>query len=236
MEIMIGKKTLTILAISLSLGASAQFGLSAGPALTKSFGAPKMLAGFHIGGELSQDDASSYFARFSYFPGGLESTNYVVGLIDNQTNSLSGFGVNMNSTKTNYTKLEGGIRYYLLDGYETGFSVYGGTKIVLGFNKVKADYTPFDESQYRLQDGLAESGTAFTLGFGLQGGVKYGITGLGTVFFDIGADFLLLGSNSNDVPYYSNYLYRVQSGTVVAYRQPTFTFTLGFRKDLYFGK
>lgn len=232
---MIGKKSLTILAISFTLSASAQFGLSAGPALTKSFGAPKMLAGFHIGGEISQDDASSYFARFSYFPGGLESTDYIVGLVDNQTNNLSGFGVNMNSTKTNYTKLEGGIRYYLIDGYETGFSVYGGTKIVLGFNKVKADYTPFDESKYRLQDGLAASGTAFSLGFGLQGGVKYGIVGLGTVFFDIGVDFLLTGSTSNDVPYYSNYLYRVQNGSVVGYRQPTFTFSLGFRKDLFIG-
>jgi hypothetical protein len=240
MENMIGKKSLTILAISLSLGASAQFGLSAGPAFTKSFGAPKMLAGFHIGGEVSQDDASSYFARFSYFPGGLESTDYQVALIDNATNNfafdpLTGFQLltRMNSTKTNYTKLEGGIRYYLIDGYETGFSVYGGSKIVIGFNKVKADYTPYNEAKYRLTDGLAKSGTAFSLGFGLQGGLKYGIVGLGTVFFDLGVDFLLTGSNSNDVPYYSNYLYRVQDGTVVAYRQPTFTFSLGFRKDLF---
>jgi hypothetical protein len=233
MEIMIGRKSLIVLALSLSFGATAQFGLSGGPAFIKSFGAPKMLAGLHIGGEMSQDDASSFFARISYFPGGLESTNYVVELVDNQTNSFSGYGVNLNSTKTNYTKLEGGLRYYLLDGYETGFAVYGGTKVVLNFNKVKADFTPFDESKYRLQDGLANSGTAFSLGFGLQGGVKYGIVGLGTVFFDIGADFLLTGSTSNDVPYYSNYLYRVQNGSVVGYRQPTFTFTLGFRKDLF---
>jgi hypothetical protein len=236
MEIMRGRKSLVVVVLFVSFGVTAQFGLSAGPATIKAFGAPKMLAGVHIGGEVSQDDESSFFARISHFPGGLESSNYVVELIDNQTNNYSGYGVNMNSTKTNFTKLEGGVRYYLLDGYETGFAVYGGSKIVLNFNRVLADFTPFDESKYRLQDGLANAGTAFSLGFGLQGGLKYGIIGLGTLFFDIGADFLLTGSTSNDIPYYSNYLYKVQGGQVVAYRQPTFTFTLGFRKDLFFGQ
>ncbi len=223
MEIMIVRKYITVIAIALSSAASAQFGLSAGPTLVKSFGSPRPLVGFHASGEMSRDDQSSYFGRISFMPGAKENEIYRVALTGNDPTAP--YAETSFTTKTNFTRIEGGARYYLGDGYETGFAVYGGSKLVIAFNKIKADYQPYDEVLYRLPDGIAPFGTVFGFGFGLQGGVKYGITGLGTLYFDIGFDYLFALSANNDMYYFSSYL-----------NQPLFSFNLGFRKDLFIGQ
>jgi len=97
--------------------------------------------------------------------------------------------------------------------------------LVIAFNKIKADYTPYDEVLYRLPDGAATFGTVFGFGFGLQGGVKYGIIGLGTIYFDAGLDYLFTQNASNGMWQFSSYL-----------NQPLFSFNLGFRKDLFIGR
>lgn len=214
---------LSSLLLTFSTGVFGQFGISAGPTVIKTFGSPQALMGFHFGGELSQDDESSYFARISYAPGSTESTIDPISLTGNT--ATAPYAETNITTKTAFTSIEGGIRYYLGDGYETGLSAYGGTKLVLGFNKIKAKFDPYDETLYRLPDGTTTFGTVFGFGFGLQGGVKYGITGIGTIYFDLGLNYMLTQSASNAMWKYSNYL-----------KQPMFNFNLGFRKDLYFGK
>ena len=220
---MIFRNSLVLTALVLSFGASAQFGVTAGPTLVKSLGSPKSLLGFHIGGELSQDDESSYFGRISFMPGSTEDGFNEIALTGNT--SAAPYSTTTFTTKTNFTRIEGGMRYYLGDGYETGLSAYGGSKLVLALNKIKADYTPYNEVLYRLPDGAAAFGTVFGFGFGLQGGVKYGIIGLGTIYFDVGFDYLFTQSASNGMWQFSSYL-----------NQPLFSFNLGFRKDLFIGR
>jgi len=223
MENMILRNSFVVVAITFAFSASAQFGITAGPTIVKSLGSPKALLGFHIGGELSQDDASSYFGRVSFMPGSAEVGLNEIALTGNT--STAPYATTTFTTKTNFTRIEGGVRYYLGDGYETGLSAYGGSKLVVAFNKIKADYTPYDEVLYRLPDGAATFGTVFGFGFGLQGGVKYGIIGLGTIYFDAGLDYLFTQNASNGMWQFSSYL-----------NQPLFSFNLGFRKDLFIGR
>lgn len=214
------KQVLLIASLFFGLHAFGQFGVAVGTSMMRPFGAQKTFAGFHVGGEYSQDDEMSYFGRVTHHFGVTDPV--VVPVVLQALSSSSPFAETRYRSKTNYTMLSGGARYYLGDGYEMGFSAYGGSLISLVFNSVKADFEEYDEENYMLPDGFNAKGNAFGFGIGLQGGVKYGILNFATVYFDVDLNYLIAYQASNSIAQNSRYLSNI-----------LFQFSLGFRRDIY---
>ncbi len=86
----------------------AQFGVFAGPSVLVPFGAQKTFAGFHIGGELSVDDETTYFLRISNFAAAKDLRVQVAGL--EPLNPMLPFSQTTYTTKTGYNVISGGAR------------------------------------------------------------------------------------------------------------------------------
>jgi hypothetical protein len=201
---------------------SAQVGLSGGINMLKGFGTPKPYVGMHLGVEIPRDDANSIYGRVSFYGKQREdfkSTTYVTA-INPSTNPYS-LNVGYQSSM-NYTILEGGNRYYIGDGYDSGFGGYGGGSVMLIFNSVKRNYDDFDQTLYTLPTTELPKGSIFNLGFGLNGGLKYTFAGIGSVYGDASFGYMILGQASN-----------ATASSTTLYSNLIFTFNVGFRKELY---
>ena len=209
-----------ILIAMLSFGSQAfgQFGISAGASVLRPFGAQKTFVGGHFSGEYNVDDVQTYFGRVEIYAGA-KDPRINQGTL--QEISTGGFYAIDFTTKTNYTLISGGARYYLGDGYETGLAAYGGSTLTILFNSIKAEFEEFDESKFILGEQFTRKSNVFGFGAGLQGGVKYGVEGLGTVYFDAGIDYMFALQASNSMANYSTYLGQI-----------LFHFNIGFRKDI----
>jgi hypothetical protein len=222
---MVGKMRnilLTLVAIMQLSILSAQFGLSGGLNTILAFGAPKPYFGFHIGGEIPRDDAVTFYGRLSTYIGNEDTTAGLVfaEAIDPLTNPY--LQTVYYTSKMNYTILEGGTRYYLGDGYDSGFGLYGGSNFSLMLNSVKRKYGDYDQVKYTLPSNEVPKGMIFNIGVGLSGGIKNTFAGIGTVYFDINFTYLLLSQPSNTTAQSTN-----------LYRPLIFNFGLGFRRDIY---
>ena len=206
--------------------AQAQFGLSGGTCLLKGFGTAKPFVGLQIGGEMPRDDFASLFGRISFYGKqwqGLTNTTYVEAI--NMNTTLPSTQTITYDNSMNYTVIEGGNRFYIGDGYDSGFGAYGGGTLQAIFNTVKRDYNygSIDMSKYQLPINELPKGSIFSLGFGLSGGVKNTFAGVGTAYFDLGFSYVIMNSASNST-----------AGSVNGMYSPLFfTFCLGFRKDFY---
>ncbi|MBL4862513.1 MAG: hypothetical protein JKY09_05800 [Crocinitomicaceae bacterium] len=219
------KNSILVVALLVSGGLFAQVGINAGGSLLKGFGQPKPWGGIHIGVEIPRDDAISIFGRVTHH------------LKQNNKDSLFTSAVARDITTTpytipvsgissmNYTILEGGTRYYLGNGYDYGWAAYGGTNLMLIFNGVKTKYSPYDEALYELQDGADRKGAIVSFAFGIGGGVKYTMTGVGTIYFDTNISYIVFGTASNAMA-------SQQFAESGLFSQLLFNFNLGFRKDL----
>lgn len=202
--------------------ASAQVGLSGGVSMLKGFGTPKPYVGMHLGVEIPRDDANSIYGRVSFYGKQREefkSSTYVTA-INPSTNPYS-LNVGYQSSM-NYTILEGGNRYYIGDGYDSGFGGYGGGTVMLIFNSVKRNYDDFDQTLYTLPSTELSKGSIFNLGFGLNGGLKYTFAGVGSIYGDASFGYMILGQASN-----------ATASSTTLYSNLIFTFNIGFRKELY---
>ena len=204
--------------------AFSQVSVSAGGSTLKGWGPQKAWAGFHVGIEIPRDDASSFYGRYTHLFHNRDVDTTFVSLIPRDPASLppgSVYSPLISSTASmNYHIINLGTRYYLGDGYDFGWAGYGGSDVVITINKVRMNNEPYDEALYVVDEYSRYDGSAFTLGFGLTGGVKYSRPPLGTFYFDAGLSYLLLYQPNN--PYlYSNMI-----------NQLTFNFNLGFRKDI----
>jgi hypothetical protein len=121
----------------------------------------------------------------------------------------------------NYTIIEGGTRYYIGDGYDSGFGAYGGGNVSALFNTIKRTYGDYDQSLYQLNTTEVAKGSIFNVGFGLCGGVKNTFAGIGTLYFDAGFSYLILSIPSSN------------SISTNMYTPLLFTFNFGFRKEFY---
>lgn len=218
------KKVIVLLIILFNtVSIMAQFGVVGGVSVLKAFSTPKPYVGFHIGGEIPRDDQISIYGRISFYAKQneeIEGSTYVEAInpITNPTIIPIGF-----QTSMNYTMIEGGNRYYIGDGYDSGFGGYGGGNLVMIFNSVKRKYDDFDEVKYKLgQYDQVSKGSIFNLGVGLGGGVKNTFAGVGTVYLDANVSYMLLSQASNIV-----------ASNTSLYSQLLFTFNVGFRKDIY---
>lgn len=200
-----------------------QFGVAGGVSVLKAFGTPKPYIGFHFGGEVPRDDQVSLYGRISFYGKQKEEIdNYTyVTAFDPTTNPNMQMITYKNSF--NYTMLEGGTRYYIGDGYDSGFGAYGGGNVAVVFNTIKRSYGDYDQSKYELSSTELPKGSIFNLGFGLGGGLKHTLAGVGTFYFDASFSYLILSIGSNTT---------ATSGANM-YSPILFAFNLGFRKDFY---
>jgi len=216
------KKIFSLLIFAgLVIPASAQVAVGGGASLLKSFGSTPAYGGMHLLVEVPTDDQTSYYGKLGIFLKNKQDDGTVsVEAIDPSVTFPVIQVINKMET-FNYTTLEGGRRYYFGNGYDYGFSAYGGTHFMLAFNRVTQSTDAFDDTKYRLPDGAETQGNIFNLALGLSGGVKNTFT-FGTLYFDVSLDYFLASIPSNSV-----------AQNTGMYSPLLFTFSLGYKKDIF---
>jgi hypothetical protein len=205
-----------------STAAQAQFGVSGGMSVLKGFGVQKPYIGMHFGGEIPRDDQISLYARLSLYARQQEPTNgFTIVTATDFTTVPYSQTISYSST-FNYTIVEGGTRYYIGNGYDSGFGAYGGSTVMLAVNSVKRRYDDYDQAKYELPSSELSKGSIFNLGFGLGGGLKNTFAGIGTVYFDMNLAYMILSTASNST-----------AQNTSLYAPLLFSFNFGFRKEFY---
>ena len=204
-----------------------QLSLNGGLGTLNGFGVKKTFFGLNLGLEYPKSNQTTIFGRIAYY------------IPRNEDDSTQAYASAISTTtfpytlqrnyivSTGYLTIEGGTRYYLLNGYDNGFSIYGGSTILVCVNKIKRNYGDwnytYNEANYE-NYGDAK-GTILNLGVGLQGGLKYTFPSIGTFFCDLSGNYLIIRQASNGV---------VNESTNYPFNSAMlFTFNLGFRKDFY---
>jgi hypothetical protein len=187
------------------------------------------MPGLHAHLEIPRSGDVTLYGRFSYaFPKANYDTltSYVTGINPNANPYI--LAVN-SRFKTSYFTLEGGNRYYIGNDYDNGFAGYGGSGIILGIGKVRKAYDATDVTgQYswaqthQVDPSEILEGRLFTLGGYLQGGLKYTIPAIGTIYSDVTLNYLLLANANNNTAASTEYLSPL-----------FFNFAIGFKKDIY---
>lgn len=208
------------------LDSYAQYGVSGGLSFLKGFGVDKSFVGVNLGLEIPRDYETSFYLKASFYgknkvaPTSL-STIYLEPLDPDNFNIED---VSVVENTFNYTTIEGGVRYYLLDGYDNGFALYGGSNVMGIINSAKRRFDSFDETQYRLPANTQEKGTILALALGFSGGVKYTVPAVGTFFMETSGDYIIIPMASNEA---------AQSISASFYSPLIFSLSIGFRKDFY---
>lgn len=224
------KRWIVLFALLLNvLFAGAQFGVSGGVSTLKAFGTPKPYVGMHIGAEVPRDDQISFYGRASFYLKQMQPMAPYENQLLVQAYELSNpmqFEYITYDQSFNYTVLEGGNRYYIGEGYDSGFGAYGGGNVAIIFNSVKRkyDWANVSEAEYYLPSNELPKGSVFNLGFGLEGGAKYTFAGIGTLYLDASFAYLVMAYPSNST---------ANSGLNAMGSPLLFTFNFGFRKDIY---
>lgn len=207
-----------------------QYSIGGGVSTLFQFGNNKPFAGLHLVAEFPRNNEVTFFVRANYlFKQKLDSTIATVPVTATNINT-NPYTVNVpyNSKESyNYFMIDGGTRYYIINGYDEGFSLYGGTSIGVAINSVKYNTRigDYDKSKYDAgPDSLYNvtgNGVILNLAVGLSGGAKYTIPGRGTFYFDVNPTFMVLGMPSNP---------DIQSNL---YKKLVFTFNIGYRREFY---
>ena len=221
----ISKKFLVIISVFfLSFSFNSQVSVNAGTGFSSGFTSdnPGVFFGFHLGAEVPRNNDVTFYGRISHFLARKESTSFstYAEAIDLTTSPYT-ILVDYTSS-TNFTSIEGGTRYYLGNGFDNGFAVYGGSNMALLFYGVKRNYDDFDDALYSLPVGEDRKGTILSLALGLQGGVKYTFPAIGTIYFDVNGSYAILAQANNQTAANSSF-----------YSPLLFGFNIGFRKDFY---
>ena len=202
----------------------AQTGVAGGFSMLKAFGIQGVYPGLHLGVEIPRDAEVSYFARITYTLPNYTSDSLLGEAVDPMTNP----SVDYKNVKVgmNYLNIEGGTRYYLGNGYDYGWSAYGGTLLMLSVNTVRLKPDEdFDPSKYQFKGASGEElpnrGTIVALSFGLNAGVKNHYS-FGMLYFDMSLAYSLFHIPSNEL-----------AQTRASFSPLLFGFNIGFRKDLY---
>lgn len=220
------KKIIFCLLFLFSLTSYAQYGISGGLSYLKGFGVDKSFVGLNIGFELPRDYETSFYLKASFYgknkvaPTSV-STIYLEPL---DPNNFDIEYVNVIENTFNYTTIEGGVRYYLLDGYDNGFALYGGSNVMGIINSAKRRFDTFNDENYRLPANTQEKGTILALALGFSGGAKYTVPAVGTFFMEASGDYIIIPMASNEA---------AQSISASFYSPLIFSLSIGFRKDFY---
>jgi hypothetical protein len=220
------KKIILFWALFMAFGLNAQFIVGGNLAYQIPFGAKKNFTGVQLLLEKPVNERNSYYGKVSfYFPQKATlADQYAADAIDPNTQPST---LNLSSF-TNFSSIgaEFGRRGYIINPIDYGFSLYGGSTIVVTFNSVKSRIQSYDKTKYQIYGSTGENegkGNIFNLGFGVSGGMKYDFK-FGTFYFDanFGYDFLQLATNSIASQGYNSFGSRLN-----------FNLGLGFRKIIY---
>lgn len=190
---------------------------------------PLNMPGMHATIEIPRNADVTLYGRISYtFPKANFDTltSYVTAI----NPAINPYILAVNSRyKTSYFSFEGGNRYYFGNDYDNGLAGYGGSGLVFSLGKVHKAYDSKDvtgqyswEQSYQTDPAEIREGKIITLGGFLQGGVKYTIPAVGTIYTDITLNYLILANPSNNTAAATDY-----------FSQMYFNFGVGFKKDLY---
>jgi len=226
--------------LCLSSAANAQYSIGGGFTTLFQFGNGRPFAGLNLIAEFPRNNDATFYVRANYvFKQNIRRT--VQEVVEEQGNLYSpllAFGkdpftipstieVGERFTESfNFVMIDAGTRYYIINGYDEGFSLYGGTTIGAVINTVKWAYKTddFDQTKYEVvgleRFNSSGKGTILNLAAGLTGGAKYTFPGRGTFFMDLSPSYMLLGLQSNPV-------------TTTLYSKVIFTCNIGFRKEFY---
>ena len=204
-----------------------QISANAGLGTINGFGVKKTFVGLNLGLEYPRSNQTTIYGRIAYY------------IPRNEDDSIQAYASAISTTtfpytlprnytiSTGYLTIEGGTRNYLINGYDNGFSVYGGSTILLCVNNIKKKFAdwdyPYNEADY--ENYGDNKGTILNLGVGLQGGLKYTFPSIGNFFCDFSGNYLVIRQASNEMVGESTN-YPFESALL-------FTFNLGFRKDFY---
>lgn len=224
------KNTVFLLSMLLSTTVSAQYSIGGGASTMFEFGNSKPFYGLHANFELPRNNEVTFYGRVTYhFNQNKESAIGSLSAIAKDPNmNPQWLEVPLtNMTSINYFMIDGGTRYYLINGFDEGFSLYGGTNLGLIINSVKygTKIGEYDETNYTLNPGdfgnSRDKGTIIRLAVGFTGGIKYTIPTVGSFYLDFNPHLTIFGiPSNNNIP-----------GSV--YRPVFFNLNLGFRKELY---
>lgn len=216
---------LIIVALCCAFSGNAQVGLAGGYTFAKPFSSAKAYNGLHFGIEVPRDDESSIHGRLTISLPNRRNDSLQAVANDNTTSPP--YVVVKNRISQSYFGIEGGTRRYIGNGYDYGFSGYGGTVFNLAVYTIKNQLIDdIDRSKYSLftagaQPLDSDKGSLLLLNLGLQGGVKYNMY-FGMVYMDVSLCYSILGAASNT--FASEYY----SGSPLL-----FTVNVGIRKELF---
>lgn len=214
---------------TVSLVSMAQMSISGGTGILNGVGTGFKPLGFHLGLELPRSSDLTFYVRgAAYLPSGGADTNYANMTAISLTTVPYTLSVPYQNRSSTYY-FEGGTRSYMLNDYDNGFGLYGGSVVGLGINRTKVKYDQFDytntyewEGKYVPANGNETHGNIYYVALGIQGGMKYTIPIRGTIYFDITGTYSVLNIANNNTGSSSS-----------TYSRLNFLFNLGYRRDLY---
>lgn len=224
------KNTGLLLLLLVSSPVSAQFSLGGGPSTLFEFGNKRPFYGLHFNFEIPRNNEVTFYGRVTYhFNQNKDEAFGNLAAIAKDVNTEPQW-VNVPIdylTSINYVMIDGGTRYYLINGFDEGFSLYGGTNIGLIINSVRygTRIGDYDSENYTLDPGDfgngRDKGTIIRMAVGFTGGLKYTIPTVGSFYLDFNPHLTIFGiPSSNNIP-----------GSI--YRPVFFNLNIGFRKELY---
>jgi hypothetical protein len=206
-----------------------QVSISGGTGILNGLGTGYKPLGLHLGLELPRSSDLTFYVRASaFFPSLGTDTNYANMTAINTTITPYTLSVAYRSKSSTFY-FEGGTRSYMLNDYDNGFGIYGGSVFGVGINRTVLKYNTYDytntyawEGKYLPSNGAETQGNIYYLAIGLQGGMKYTIPIKGTLYFDITGTYSILNIANNSI-----------GSSSPTYSRLNFLFNLGYRRDLY---
>lgn len=218
------KKLLIVVYCLVATVLSAQNGVFGGLTMVKAVGLQGVYPGMHVGIEIPKDNEVSFFVRAS---GTLRNT-YEQSIYYQAIDPMTSPSLVMANTqfKSGYFNIDGGTRYYIGDGYDSGFAFYGGTIFMLSTTGIKRKaQSDYDLSKYEFVDATniayAKTGRIYSLNLGLNAGVKKQV-GIGMVYLDVVGAYSIFAVGSNSL-----------ASDFGTYSRIIFNVSVGYRRNLY---
>jgi hypothetical protein len=216
-----------------TLSLSAQLGIGGGFTTLLEFGNKKPFFGLNFVVEYPRNNEVVFYGRLHYLFKNTSYTDYgSVAAFPKDPSIVNYQDVPIQQEYSiNYFTIDGGTRYYLINGFDEGFSLYGGANVGLIFNKLHyfknyrlGEYdenTFFVDESYKLSLEKETDALLVRLALGFTGGMKYTIPAVGSFFLEFNPNLsLFVIPNKEGVP-------------TNTYKQVFFNINIGYRKEIY---